>query len=161
MHRSQRIGRGKGGVHQYQRGVIWAITATMIMCMRPVWSDAEQSRQCISKHQIPYAPQLVSATVGKPTAAISNDGTWLVTCAGDSIVCLWEVATSREVRRFRGHTGYVCAIALSDDAKWLTRNPTGNPIQHGRTGVGTRTDAAVVSENKPTRVYRLGPKWTR
>jgi WD40 repeat protein len=62
-------------------------------------------------------------------AFMSGDGKWLVTGSQDSTARLWEVATGREVRVFRGHTSGVFSASLSADRKWLV---TGSPDKSAR-----------------------------
>ena len=55
--------------------------------------------------------------------ALSADGKFLATCSNDQAARLWEVATGKEVRAFRGHvaTGLLglISVSLSHDGKWL------------------------------------------
>jgi WD40 repeat protein len=53
------------------------------------------------------------------SVSLSGDGKWLATGAFDNTARLWDVATGKELRSFRGHIGAVCAVALSRDGKWL------------------------------------------
>jgi len=58
---------------------------------------------------------------------LSSDGKWLVTSmmtASDSsgldnTARLWEVATGKDVRAFRGHSSVVQSVHMSGDGKWL------------------------------------------
>ena len=42
----------------------------------------------------------------------------VLTSAGDNTVRLWDLATGGQIRRL-DHTGQTCALALSDDARWI------------------------------------------
>ncbi|KAF2422203.1 WD domain protein [Tothia fuscella] len=43
--------------------------------------------------------------------AVSNDNTAFLSCGGDKLVFVWDVATARTTRRFEGHVGRVNAVA--------------------------------------------------
>jgi WD40 repeat protein len=64
----------------------------------------------------PIQPQLVPQ-LGHPlrvfSGAFSPDGQFVLTGGDGGSVCLWETATGREVRRFRGHTGWVKSVGFS------------------------------------------------
>ena len=55
--------------------------------------------------------------------ALSRDGRLALT-AGDTVstkdysICLWEVATGREIRRLTGHTGHLRSLAFSRDGRF-------------------------------------------
>jgi WD40 repeat protein len=58
--------------------------------------------------------------------ALSHDGKWLVTSEAmrtgerdEFRARLWETATGKEVRDFRGHSGWIGALVLSEDGKFL------------------------------------------
>jgi len=49
--------------------------------------------------------------------AISPDGRFIVSGAGDSLVKLWDMNSAREMRSFKGHGGLVRAVSFSPDNK--------------------------------------------
>jgi len=51
--------------------------------------------------------------------AFTPDGRTLLTAGQEGLIRVWDVATRREVRRWRGHEGGVLALALSGDGKTL------------------------------------------
>src|SRR5690242_15175813 len=51
--------------------------------------------------------------------AFAPDGKTLASCGNDSLVCQWDAATGKEVRRFVGHVGNVDGVAFSPDGKTL------------------------------------------
>ena len=51
--------------------------------------------------------------------AFTPDGKHILSCALDSTVRLWDVATGAEVRQFRGHKAGVTGLALTADGKKL------------------------------------------
>lgn len=48
--------------------------------------------------------------------AVSDDNARFVSCGGDKLVFLWDVATARTTRRFEGHGGRVNSVAFGGDA---------------------------------------------
>ena len=53
------------------------------------------------------------------SVAFSPDGRFLASGNGDNTVCLWNVATGKELRTFTGETASVPSIALSPDGRSL------------------------------------------
>jgi WD40 repeat protein len=56
------------------------------------------------------------------------DGERVVTVSGDETARCWEVATGREVARFKGHTGPVYAVAVSGDGSTLVTGGQDNAL---------------------------------
>lgn len=48
--------------------------------------------------------------------SVSDDNARFVSCGGDKLVFLWDVATARTTRRFEGHGGRVNSVAFGGDA---------------------------------------------
>ncbi len=65
-------------------------------------------------------------------AAISPDGTWLVTTGSDGTVQIWDSATGGEIIRLTGHTDQAAEVTIAPDGTWLAT--TG---MDGRCGSGT------------------------
>ena len=53
------------------------------------------------------------------SACFASDDKYVVTGGEDNIAILWEVATGKEIRRFKGHTSLVLSVCLSPDGKYL------------------------------------------
>ncbi|NIO87684.1 MAG: hypothetical protein GTN53_44300 [Candidatus Aminicenantes bacterium] len=51
--------------------------------------------------------------------AITQDGKYIASGSADSRVCLWDSATGKEIRTFKGHAGGVSSVALTADGKYL------------------------------------------
>ncbi len=51
--------------------------------------------------------------------AVSGDGKYLVSCAKDNLVKLWNTATGEIITTFRDHNSYVNSVAVSPDNKWI------------------------------------------
>ena len=49
------------------------------------------------------------------TVAFSPDGKYVVTGSDDLTVKLWDVASGREIRTFRGHAAKITAVGVSSD----------------------------------------------
>src|SRR5262245_38100753 len=47
------------------------------------------------------------------------DGKTLISSSDDGTLRAWEIPSGRELRRFEGHTGWVCRLALSTNGKFL------------------------------------------
>ncbi|MGH8583113.1 MAG: caspase family protein, partial [Gammaproteobacteria bacterium] len=52
-------------------------------------------------------------------AAFSSDGHLLLTGGSDGSAILWEVATGKEIRRLRGHSGKINSVAFSPDGRFV------------------------------------------
>jgi WD40 repeat protein/tetratricopeptide (TPR) repeat protein len=51
--------------------------------------------------------------------ALSPDGRLALTGGEDGHVCLWDVATGRQIRQFTGHRGEVSAVTFSPDGRFV------------------------------------------
>ncbi len=73
----------------------------------------------------PAAPRtelvLQTGHAGFVTAvAFSPDGRMVLTGSYDKTAILWDAASGRQLRTFRGHDQYVCSLAL---LPWKARRP--------------------------------------
>lgn len=62
-------------------------------------------------------------------AAVSSDGTRVVTCGDDKTIKVWDLATGEELRILRGHNGPVYALAVSPDGKYIASGDDENIIK--------------------------------
>jgi WD domain, G-beta repeat len=53
------------------------------------------------------------------TTCLSSDDKWLVTGSFDKTARLWDLATGKEIRSFRGHDHSIDSASLSNDGKRL------------------------------------------
>ena len=62
--------------------------------------------------------------------AFTPDGSLLASSAGDTTASVWEVATGKEVGRFRFGDGaaYVDSVSISDDGRWLAAGRRGEYV---------------------------------
>jgi dipeptidyl aminopeptidase/acylaminoacyl peptidase len=51
--------------------------------------------------------------------AFSPDGRWLAGGAHSGFIQIWELASHREVQRFRAHDNMVARVAFAPDGRWL------------------------------------------
>jgi RNA polymerase sigma factor (sigma-70 family) len=65
------------------------------------------------------ARELGSETSGAKDLALSPDGRFLAACDHFNSIGLYELATHKEVRRFKGHTNVVVSACFSGDGKTL------------------------------------------
>lgn len=70
-----------------------------------------------SEGRVPYLCQSYDGIRKVPATAISPDGRLALTPGADDTVVLWELATRRELKSFRGHSKPVTAVCFSPDGK--------------------------------------------
>ncbi len=51
--------------------------------------------------------------------SLSGDGKYLVSCAKDKLIKLWNTATGELINTLRGHNSYVNSVAVSPDNRWI------------------------------------------
>ena len=62
---------------------------------------------------------LTGSEVPSTAIAVAPNGGFAVTGARDGVLTVWDVSTSKELRRLYGHAGAVLAIALSPDSRLI------------------------------------------
>jgi Tol biopolymer transport system component len=65
---------------------------------------------------------------GLAGVSFSPDGRFVATGAGDGSVRLWDMAAGKEVREYRGHTGFQRSVVFSPDGKLLASGGDGEII---------------------------------
>lgn len=71
--------------------------------------------EVISAPENVFAPGEITSTA----IALAPNGGYAVSAARDGIVSIWEVTTTKELRRFFGHAGAVFALAISADSQFI------------------------------------------
>jgi signal transduction histidine kinase/WD40 repeat protein/streptogramin lyase/GTPase SAR1 family protein len=51
--------------------------------------------------------------------AVSPDGKYILSGSEDNTAKLWETATGKEIRTFKGHRSWVCGVCFSPDGKFV------------------------------------------
>jgi RNA polymerase sigma factor (sigma-70 family) len=62
------------------------------------------------------------------SVVFSPDGKTVATASHDMTIRLWDVASGKELRQFRGHHGAVLTVAFSPDGKLLASGSQGDPM---------------------------------
>jgi WD40 repeat protein len=62
---------------------------------------------------------LAGSEVPSTAIAVAPNGGFAITGARDGVLTVWDVSTSKELRRLYGHAGAVLAIALSPDSRLI------------------------------------------
>ena len=62
---------------------------------------------------------LAGSEVPSTALAVAPNGGFAVTGARDGLLTVWDVSTSKELRRLYGHAGAVLAVALSPDSRLI------------------------------------------
>lgn len=144
-----------GPVHcvRFSRDGAYAMTAGQdrsVMLWNPSRDDGgaaagpEDERQRASGTRVLRAPITTFAGHSHEVfgVAIALDNSRFVSCGGDKLVIVWDVASARAVRKLSGHTHRVNAVALNADASvalsagydttvrcWDMRSQMREPIQ--------------------------------
>jgi WD40 repeat protein len=83
--------------------------------------------------------------------AFAPDGKALATASFDETVRLWDVASGKELRRFRGHTGYIAGVGFLPDGEGLVSAGWDKTIRFWDVETGKETSRI----NCPTNVVAL------
>ena len=86
------------------------------------------------------------------SVAFSRDGKTLVSAGEDPVLRLWEVATGKEVRQFRGHQKAVLTVAFSPDNKTLVSGSEDHTIRIWDVATGRQLQEWTGPENAPLRL---------
>src|SRR5579862_1400494 len=100
----------------------------------------------------PKEKEIIKGLDGVGVAVFSADGKMLATTAADNSAHLWDVATGKETRPFRGHSAGIEAVALSPD---LSRMATSAEQVNGwDVGKGHQTYGIGFGGNAQQKVIR-------
>ncbi len=68
--------------------------------------------------------------------AFSPDNKMLAGGGWGNAICLWDVVTGKEIRRFSGHQGWIWSLAFSPDGKTLASGSADHTIRLWETATG-------------------------
>ena len=81
--------------------------------------NAGGNSQSSDEQQPRLVLQLGHVGEGVTAAAYSPDGRFILTGSYDKTACLWDSASGRELRRFKGHEEAVNAVSFSPDGRFI------------------------------------------
>jgi WD40 repeat protein len=99
----------------------------------------------------------IRAPIGGSALAFSPDGALLVCKGPASSLCIWEVATDREIAKFKGHQGPITAAAFTPDGKAVASGSSDTTILVWNVAAIKREPAPFAAELQPREVAEL---WT-
>jgi WD40 repeat protein len=73
------------------------------------------------------------------TIAFSPDSAWLALSGDDNVVRLWDVASSKEIRQYKGHKDYITSILFTPDGKSLITSAADATIRFWDVASGRET----------------------
>jgi WD40 repeat protein len=79
--------------------------------------DADPAQKNTTRVWETATGKLVSEVVGNESAAFTPDGKRLLCPGPDKALHLYDMATGKEIRSFKGHTDWVTTVAISPDGK--------------------------------------------
>jgi WD40 repeat protein/class 3 adenylate cyclase len=68
--------------------------------------------------------------------AVSPDGKYILSGSEDNTAKLWETATGKEIRTFKGHCGWVCGVCFSPDGKFVLTGSYDHTLKLWETATG-------------------------
>jgi WD40 repeat protein len=113
-------------LRKYPAGQFTELARNRLVALRPPPPPAAASVAAI--HKPPSKPAPVSsdpakvlpgAEVASTAMAVSPNGGYVVSGSRDGVLSVWDVTTSKELRRLMGHSGAILAVGLSPDGRWI------------------------------------------
>src|SRR5216684_431281 len=87
--------------------------------------------------------------------AFSPDNKMLAGSGWGNVICLWDVVTGKEIRRFSGHQGWIWSVAFSPDGKTLASGSADHTIRFWETATGK--EIRRLNDLPPPRVGPVNP----
>lgn len=113
-------------LRKYPSGQFAELARNRLAVLRPIAPPPPPQVPAAPPPQVPLAAPpsrpfkvLTGSEVASTAMAVSPNGGYAVTGSRDGLLTVWDVSTSRELRRHLGHAGAILAVALSPDGRLM------------------------------------------